>query len=430
MANPSDKLKIALIGAGGRGAGFAHMLKDDGHPVEITAVADPLAERRQSVAKSWNLPASAQFPGWKEFFASGQKVDAVVVATMDRDHIGPALETLSRGWHLLLEKPLANSLEDCRSIAQAARKSGAMVAVCHSLRYNNRLAQVKKMVKDGLIGKVVSMDQLEQVWYPHYAHSYVRGNWRREDQSSFSLLAKSCHDVDYMSYVIDLPPTKVSSFGSLFEFKKENAPAGAAARCTECKIERDCAFSAIRIYADKDDPSGQTWLTPGLAYDTPKDKIVEHLKTSPYGRCVWASDNDVVDHQVVAMEFEGGTTATLTMQAFTGECCRVVRVQGTKGELRYNEADEFIQLTKFGKTVHEKVPVNAESGSHGGGDNRLVREWVEAMIHRDPSRILTDAVVSLRTHALTFAAEEARKAGKVIDFKAYIKEKGLSEFFG
>jgi hypothetical protein len=224
------------------------------------------------------------------------------------------------------------------------------------------------------------------------------------------MLAKSCHDIDYMSYLIGSDCARVSSFGSLTYFNADNAPEGSAERCFDCSIEPDCAYSAIKTYLGE-----KSWIASLIPGNLGPDELREEIRTGPFGRCVWRSDNDVVDHQVVAMEYANGVTATFTMTGFTHDGGRVIRLHGTEGELRYDQSVEEITHKHFATQTVETNPVKQEAGSHGGGDQRVVHTWIEAIAAKDPSKVRTDVHESLRTHRIVFAAEQSRREKRQVE---------------
>lgn len=117
--------------------------------------------------------------------------------------------------------------------------------------------------------------------------------------------------------MIDKRCTQVSSFGSLRHFNKDNQPEGAASRCLDCAVEEDCAYSAKKIYLDSFMRGNTGFPVCVIVDEATEDSVTEALQTGPYGRCVYESDNDVADNQVVNMVFEDGTTANFSMVAFT-----------------------------------------------------------------------------------------------------------------
>ena len=401
---------IAIIGGGGRGTGFAWLIKNHDYLGRVVAVAEPRDAYRDNLVKQYGIAPDMQFGSWQEFVEKPKMCDAVVVSTMDREHSGPAVACLDKGYDLLLEKPMAPTLEECRAIEEAQRRSGRIVAVCHSLRYQKGFRKVKELVAGGAIGQVLSVDQLEQVAYWHQAHSFVRGNWGNEGRSACMLLAKSCHDIDYLSYVIDKPCLRVCSFGELSYFRRANAPKGSTDRCTDgCPVEPTCPYSAIRQYVQGD---RQSWPGDVVSIDHSYEAHLEAVKTGPYGRCVWKCDNDVVDHQVVAMEFGGDVTATFTMTAFTQGGGRKIRIHGTGGEILFDEGS--IQVKTFGDNNVATIALGQEVGGHGGGDTRVVREWLHALHSRKDTGIVANAQESLKTHTIVFAAEKSRREKRLV----------------
>ena len=409
----SGLITVAVLGAGGRGAGFGQIIKDAPHRAKVVAVAEPRDAYRDEFARLHGLPKDAVFKMWHEFVRQAKMCDAVVIATMDQEHVAPAVACLEKGYHLLLEKPMATTLDDCRAIEAAQRKSGKLVAVCHSLRYHKAFRKVREIIDSGRIGRVMSIDQLEQVAYWHQAHSFVRGNWGNEGRSSFMLMAKSCHDIDFIAYLVGKPCLRVSSFGALTYFKRENAPKGSAERCTNgCEVEPTCAYSALKQYVQRSPAELNVWPANVVAPVHTPEAHLEAIKTGPYGRCVWHCDNDVVDHQVVAMEFEGGVTATFTMTGFTMDGGRKIRVHGTEGEILFEE--NCVTMKTFATNNVEAIQIGEEVGGHGGGDTRVVQNWLEAIRCGDASLILTNAEESLRTHTIVFAAEKSRREKRMV----------------
>jgi predicted dehydrogenase len=405
-------IKVAVLGAGQRGEMFADLLAEQPHLAKVVAVAEPREAYRKEFAEKHRLSPDNVYEDWQAFVENPPECDAVVIATMDQDHVDPAVACLKLGKHLLLEKPMAVTLEDCQAIEEAQRGSGAYVAVCHSLRYQKGFARLKEIVASGRIGKVVSIDQLEQVGFWHQAHSFVRGNWGNEERATFMLLAKSCHDLDYVAHLAGKECLRVSSFGSLSHFTEENAPEGATERCTDgCPVEATCPFSALRAYVHTE--SLENWPAAVVSPVHTKAAHLDAIRTGPYGRCVYRCDNDVVDHQVVAMEFEGEITATFTMTAFTQNGGRKVRVHGTAGEVSFDEGNLIVRMFATGDT--ETIDLAPEPGGHGGGDARVIREWLAALHADNPELIRTSAQESLRTHKIVFAAERSRREKRQVE---------------
>lgn len=424
MAHP---VEIAVVGAGNRGATYARHAVAGGR-ARVAAVAEPDPARRAAFRAAHGLPAERTFEGWRQLAAAGRLADAAVIATQDTLHVEPAVALAARGYPLLLEKPMAPTEPGARTIVEAARTAGVLLAVCHVLRYAPYTLALRRLIDQGAVGEVVSVEHLEPVGWWHQAHSYVRGNWRREGESSPMLLAKSVHDLDWLSHVVGRAPRRVASFGSLYHFRPEQRPAGAADNCLDCAVEPDCPYSAPRLYLScLGDPAKEEWPLSTVTDARTPAGVREALRTGQYGRCVYGSDNDVVDHQVVSIEYEQGVTASFTMTAFTPLMGRQTRVFGTHG---YLECDgRTITVLDF-RTRRRSVvdtlvdtPVGsladgpAEASGvdrHGGGDRGLVDAFLDAVASGGARNRLVPPEESLAAHRLAWAAERARRSGSVV----------------
>lgn len=410
------KVKLIIAGAGSRGAGYAEFAKFFPDRLEIVGVAEPRDFYRNELVRKFNIPEKNVYADWRDLAKRKKFADGVIIATQDNMHTEPAIKFAKKGYHIMLEKPMAPSAAECKRIVAAAQKYGIIFAVCHVLRYTSYTSKLKQLLDSGVIGDIVSMQHIEEVGWWHQAHSFVRGNWRNEKESSFMLLAKSCHDLDWISYIMGQKCKAVSSFGSLKHFRKEEQPKGAASRCLDCKCEPACPYSAIKIYIKDRLDKGQTgWPVNVLTPVVNKENILKALREGPYGRCVYECDNDVVDNQVVNMLFEGGRTVTFTMTAFA-QGGRKTRIFGTKGEI-YGDSSE-IKIFDFLTQQTETVDTNASEGSilggHGGGDGGLMEHFVTALATDDASQILSGPDATLESHLMVFAAEKSRKEGRVI----------------
>ncbi|GGV06851.1 oxidoreductase [Actinomadura cremea] len=405
---------IAVAGAGLRGAGYATRIRRSGR-ARIVAVAEPDPVRRERFAAEHGIPPERAFPGWRELADAGGVADGVIIATQDADHAGPAIRFAGLGRHILLEKPMATSEAEAERIVAAVERAGVMLAVCHVLRYTAYTRALRELVADGRIGTPLSVQHLEPVGWWHHAHSYVRGNWRREDESGPMLMTKSCHDLDWLVHVMGEAPSRVSSFGRLSHFRPENRPEGAADRCLDCAIEPGCAYSAPRLYLGcLGDPRREGWPLGAVTDDRTEAGVRRALRDGPYGRCVYACDNDVVDHQVVNMEFPSGATGVFTMTAFTPPAQRRTRVFGTSGSIEGDGARIALHDFVTGGTA-ELRPGEGVTGGHGGGDEALADAFAEALATGDPSRLGTGAAESLASHRVVWAAERARRDGAVVE---------------
>lgn len=413
-----DPISLALVGAGNRGIGYARWARRHPDRARVVAVAEPVESRRAVAATEHDIPPEHTFASWGDLAARPRLADAVIVATQDGAHRAPATAFAEAGYHVLLEKPIAPTESECRAIAEAAlRHPEAIFAVCHVLRYTPYTRLVKRVLDEGRVGEIVSIQHLEPVGYWHQAHSYVRGNWRREDEASSMLLAKSCHDLDWLEFVVGAPIERVSSFGGLKHFTPANRPAGAADRCLDCAVEADCAFSARKIYLGRVDRGVTGWPLTVLTEHPTRESVTAALRSGPYGRCVYACDNDVVDHQVVSMTFGGGATGTFTMTGFNAGGHRRTRIFGTRGELigdgEHVEVVDFLTDERTRLDVADLADPTA-GGGHGGGDDGLMDAFVRAVGTGDRRHVLSGPRESLSSHLAVFAAETARREGTVV----------------
>ncbi|PRY00955.1 Gfo/Idh/MocA family protein [Allonocardiopsis opalescens] len=446
----TEPVRIAVLGAGGRGAEAygSWVLRHPGR-ARVVAVADPLAHRREPFADRAGVAPDARFGDWRPLLAAAARLDldAVVVALPDREHVEPALAAAALRLPVLLEKPVATSPGELDRISAEGRRLGARVAVGHVLRFTPFWRSLRALVGAGAIGRQATIRLEENIGFWHFAHSYVRGNWRRADTSSPMVLAKTCHDLDLIRWFAGAPPITVASSGSLVHFRPENAPPGAPARCLDgCPAAADCPFYAPRYYADAlADVHG--WPVALVGPDTSPEGRLEGLRTGPYGRCVYACDNDVADHQQTVLEFADGLTATLTTSAFTGANTRTVQITGTRGEVSGRMETGEITLELFspgappprippwarlvgedtaGPLGHRVLRLRAapehdggeDHRGHSGGDDALMENFVAAVAAGTLGEAEENSLeAALDSHRMAFAAETARLDRRVVHWK-------------
>jgi len=324
----------------------------------------------------------------------------------------------AQGYDILCEKPLATSVEHCLRIEEAVKKAGIIFGLGHVLRYSPYTRAITALVRSENLGQLVNIQHIEPVGHWHFAHSYVRGHWSKESESSFSLMTKSCHDIDILCHWFSPDtPVRISSFGGLQHFRKSGKPAmaGDATRCLDCAYEAQCPYSAKKIYLDRVSRGHISWPVRPLVDGIPDiENVTEALAHGPYGKCVYESDNDVCDNQVVNIQYASGATASVTMVAYTTLICeRQTRMHFTFGEI-VGDMNQFT-VTDFrtGQSTLRRPP--AEGGGHGGGDLSLMRTFVEAVRTRRQDLLGTDVTDVLKSHLTVFAAEHSRKTGTVVD---------------
>ena len=399
-----------VIGAGNRGNVYAgYALKYPGE-LKIVGVAEPVAHKNERFARIHQIPSENRFNSWEEVFTRPKFADAVIITTPDHLHYGPAMEALPMGYDMILEKVVAQSWKECNDILQSAVKFNSIVAVCHVLRYTAYFRKLKEICDSGLLGDIISFQHMEPVEHMHMSHSFVRGPWRNSKESNPMILSKSCHDTDIIRWIIGKPCTRVSSFGSLTWFRKENAPAGSPLRCMDgCPAEAHCPYDARKVY------QSQNWYISHLNLVTnSEEEILDKLRTTRYGICVYKQDNDVVDHQICNFEFEGGITASFSMEAMTHYGGRRTRIMGTKGHATGDENELEYADFVTGKVTRWDVSSAQITSGHGGGDYGLVHDFVRASQKKDPTLLTSTIQASMESHLMGFMAEKSRlNGGKV-----------------
>ena len=399
-----------ILGAGSRGCSYGAYAAEYPDQLQVVAIAEPRADRREQLARQLHVPEEMCFSSWQELLNRPRMADCAFVCTLDDDHTAPAVQAMEKGYHLLLEKPMSNREDECSAIAAAAQQYDRTLAVCHVLRYTPFFMTLKELIDRGQIGEVTTINQIENVGYWHQAHSFVRGNWRSAGETSPMLLQKSCHDMDIILWLMGKNCLRVQSFGSLRHFTPENAPEGAPGRCLDgCPHANNCPYYAPKLYLDM---SLTGWPVDVITTDLSEEGRRKALEEGPYGRCVYHCDNDVVDRQVVNLEFEGGAVATFTMTGLTADFSRQLKIFGTEGQIQADMGTKEIVLHRFGEEK-QTIPVEAALSGHGGGDFGILRDFLHVLRHGGESR--TSAAVSLQSHLICFAAERSRTEHLVVE---------------
>lgn len=406
-----------LIGAGHRGNIYADYAVKNPNELKIVAVAEPKTERQKQLKQKHKINDVNCFTDWNQIFEKAKFADAVIIATPDNLHTQPCLAAIGAGYDVLLEKPIAPTEQDCRLILEKAVTSGRIVGVCHVLRYTPYFRELKELLDAGMIGNVISIQHMEPIEQIHMSHSYVRGKWKSSNIATPIVVAKSCHDTDIIRWLVNSPAHDVHCFGNLRWFTNINAPEGSTERCTDgCKVEHSCPYSAVQIYLrDK---------KRLYVFDLPEDKskwnkiILQNLETTDYGRCVYRMDNDQPDHLTVNILFENGVTAAFSMEAHVSYEGRRTRIMGSKGDI-VGDMETFV-MTDF--KTRKQTSWKMITDAHGGGDHRLMKDWVQAVAQQDKSLLSSTIEVSIESHLMAFGAEKSRLNRTIEEVKLFSKE--------
>ncbi len=405
----STQVTMALCGAGLRGQ-FAYAPYALKYPQEVkfVAVAEPDDTLREQFVRDHGIPAENVFTDYRDLLSRPKLADALMICTMDNDHVQPALMALTAGYrNILLEKPIDKDIEQCEKLVKAAQAVRANVQVCHSLRYTRFYRRLKQLLDSGRLGRIVNIAHVEGVGYYHQAHSFVRGNWANSAETSPMILQKCCHDMDLLLYLTGVNCQSVSSYGSLSYFKPDNAPEGSADRCIDCAVRSDCPYNACAIYG----PGGHWDSVANLkkeGFET-RDAM---LREGRMGRCAFRCGNDVVDHQVINMLFDNDLTVSMTMSAFAHKIGRETRIMCTLGEVYADLEASTIRVHEFTGDDEELIKVSFGTSGHSGADEMMVHDFRESVLGLSAPQ--TDIALSVQSHKMAMAAERARLEGTLV----------------
>ncbi|MBQ6019387.1 MAG: Gfo/Idh/MocA family oxidoreductase [Clostridia bacterium] len=409
-----------IVGCGHRAVIYADYALEHPEELKIVGVADPNRERCLMAAKRYGFSVDRCYDSAEALARVPRFADAVINGTMDHQHVETSIPLLHLGYDILLEKPFAVNASEMRELDLAVKKTGRRVMICHVLRYARFYQEIKRRIVAGEIGDIINIQQAEHVSFHHLSTSYVRGKWANSEKCRTTmLLAKSCHDLDIMMWMMNpVRPKKVSSVGSRMMFRPENAPEGAGTRCTrDCPLVDVCLYSSKRLYLEHPDK----WIVyvwadlEHLEHPTDEDRIDSFRNGNPYDRCIFKCDNNVVDHQSVLIEFEGGATGTFNMVGGSAQSMRTIHVIGTKGEIwgEFESGDLHISCCDPDEPElyrHEKVDLS-EGGGHGGGDEAIVEDFIRYVRTGEQSLSCTAIENSIAGHLTVFLADDSREHG-------------------
>ena len=421
------KIKIAVVGYGNRGQVYADYSLDEPNEVEVVAIIDPNAFKLQVAKERYQLSDGQLFSCYADFLKANIDTDIVINATMDQVHYQTAMEILQSKRHMLIEKPIVEKKAQLLEIQRTAKENGCMVFVCHVLRYSPFYKTIKKMIAEGKLGNIISMEMNEHVWIPHFLSSYGRGKWNSEAEcGSPILLAKCCHDMDLICWLNGKPVKRVFSFGHRSHFVKMNKPQDATEYCYNCPHNRTCKYNALDLNYYNDTMPFLVWDSFNKPYDqiTPEEKM-EFLKTDRYGKCAYDCGGDVMDRQNLLVDFEDESVASFTLSCGASRTDRYIHIVGTDGEVEGKvESNKFVYRTYRAEKVcyeeevidlSQQVVNNAKYGGHSGGDYGIMYDLVRYLNGDKSSMSITLLDDSVNSHLLVYGAEESRKTGKAIE---------------
>lgn len=413
IACVKSPVRIVAVGAGNRTRTYMDYVKANPDKAELVAVVEPDRIRRDFLADQFGIPKEMRFGSCEEFFSIPRIAEAAIICSPEKFHYDHCMLAIGAGYNILLEKPIAQTYEECVEILRKAEEKRLKVSVCYVLRHHPLFIKIKELIESGKYGEIISISHIEEVGIDRDTHSYVRGTMNRENDNNPMLLAKCCHDLDFLLWISNASCRKVSSFGSLRWFREENAPEGSAARCIDCRVEDRCPYSAIDLYKRRRDWIGNFIPAPGETID---DVIDNELEKGRFGRCVYRCDNDVVDNQVVAMEMDNGMLISLIINVFTQRDCRNIEIKMTQGEIScYGDLIQARIFRTRETSTYDFSHLN-KIPHHGGADMSVIGNFIDSLL--DPAIPLISPLKSaLESHHVIFEAERSRHTGKTINIK-------------
>lgn len=456
-----------IIGAGVRGLDVygQYALKNPDR-IKIVAVAEPILEKRKKFQTLHNISDSRAYSTWEDVLhdSVGKIADVVFICTQDNIHFGPAKRAIELGYAILLEKPISPNIMECRELANMSRKNQTLIQIGHVLRYTAFWKKIKEIIDSGKIGSIVHYDHSENIAYYHFGHSFVRGNWKNKSSSSPLILAKTCHDLDLMIWILGDQPLSVQSTGNLTFYKPENAPENSPIRCTDgCSHANVCPWYAPRLYlygkpvlheiligpnkifrkianlvlnhrkmakklakifpALKHYIDWEEWPTTIITTDLSMEGRMKALREGPYGKCIFKTGNDVVDHQVSTFQFPSGATGTLTVHGLSDLEGREIRIFGSKGSVRgiFRRNYEEVVVTNFGEKPEIVHKSGLDINGHGGGDYGMMDAFTSLLLQEQTPKEAgyADIGTAMESHYMAFAAEDARLSHETVDLESY-----------
>ena len=396
--------RIGVIGCGLRADGYLQELKSGmGKEWELAALADPKPLAIETYRKIYGHPELRVFADGPEMLkAMPGELDAVIIASPNALHLEALLPALERNLIVMLEKPVATTVEDCRSMWDAYVKAGyPPLAVGFVLRYTAFYRKAKEIIDSGAIGQVMSIEAAELLG-PPLTSVFTRG-WRRKNGVAGSFLLEKCsHDMDILNCLAGAPAVSVSSFGkrTVFVPKPE-----AAMHCRDCRLHEDCRYSAGNI-------------APYLM-NTPRRDELGALIPQHEDLCVFNSDKDVPDHQVVNVAYENGVLAAFTLCMDQPVNARTLRVNGSEGQICGDIGREELYVTYHRRSIGEELPVERvplvhDNSSHHGGDSVLVNQ-LKAMLRGETVVPLAGLREGVEACMVALGAERSLVEGRIVE---------------
>ncbi|OPZ29647.1 MAG: putative oxidoreductase YteT precursor [Lentisphaerae bacterium ADurb.BinA184] len=387
-----QRLRVAVIGVGGRGSWMAQALAASPR-YELVAVCDRLGAVAEHVARRLAAGGAtvAVHTDARACVRAGA-LDAVAVCTPDATHAEVAIPALEAGQFVYLEKPLDVTEEACRALIEADEAAGGRTFVGLNLRYAPVYRRIHDLVLAGAVGRPLTIEASE---FYVGGRTYFR-RWNRLRRVGGGLwITKACHDFDLLFWMAGAAPVAVSAFAHLSHYR---ARADVAARCRDCLRRPAC-------------PDAH----PGLAADPEWARLRGDLEAAgepPADLCLFNSDKDTFDHGLAVVEFANGVVASYCCNVVASFDNRQMRVSGTEGCIEADLArNEVVCRRRDSGEAPQRFDLAAEGvGGHGGADQLILDGFAEFANGREAAVVRpAEAAVAVRIGlAATLSGDEGR----------------------
>ena len=381
---------IGIIGCGSRVRGVIQSTIKETPQLKVTALFDPNERAIAATKESCSCPDATVHDSY-EALVNDPAVQWVAIGSINAAHKDQILAALAAKKHIFCEKPLATTLEDCAELATAIKESDSLFSMGFVLRYSAFYHRIKELMNEGVIGDLVSFEFNEMLGFNHGA--FIMFDWRRlRSLSGTHLLEKCCHDYDIANWLVGSVPVKAASFGGRDFFVPEN----------KHHMER----------LGKNEKGQQAFMT-WKDYSFYSDE---------YDKDPFTSEKDIVDNQVVIMEYANGARASFHTNLNCAMRERRFYLCGTEGTIIGDVLTGEIRWQKTGFDT-EMVTESFSGGGHGGGDGTLSDGLRRSMLEGTvPPVGLHDG---LKSAVAVLGCDKAHDTGAVVDLHPMWEQVGI-----
>ena len=408
-----DKTRIVIIGAGVRGRyTYGDFFKRNKDLYEVVAIVENKIGRREKFKEIFNLPDEKVFKDINSFFKEEKIADAVIISSIDNTHYEASIRALEKGYDVLVEGPVANSLDKLIHLQNICeRNTEKIFMAAMTYRYSNFFNKLKEIIDSQELGQLININYNSYIGYEKFSHYYVRGNWRLDSDTSPIILTNSCYDLDMLEYLTNSTCEKISSFGNLNYFKRENFNQEMSELCISCGVDKECPYFVQGIYLNNKD------LSKGVHINPTEENLNEILKSCQYGQCVYSCDNNVSDNMICILKFKNNITASLNISAFTKEENKDLRLMFSQGEIYANFQKCSIVIKRFIDNEDKIIEVSKENL-----DEKLIKDFLDRIKNKDNKNMISDVYSTINSHITAFAGEFASVSESVVDVNEFFNE--------